>query len=336
MKGETTGVLLVNLGTPDTPAVSDVRRYLHEFLLDPRVIDVPRWKRELLVRCLIVPKRVKNTAASYSKIWTGEGSPLYSWGKAVRDRLQETLSDNFKVVLAMRYQNPSIEKGLLQLAHCKKIIILPLFPQYASATTGSIFEKAMFFLRRWQAVPEVHFISSYPAQTKMVACFSERAREKEYAKFDRILFSFHGLPLRQIHKCDRLGVCRSSQDCCIQVKNPHCYASQCTSTALAIAQALNIPKEQYTVTFQSRLGKEPWLEPSTQETVHQLAKQGVNNVLVFSPSFVADCLETLYEIGVELKDEFIQLGGKKLELVPSLNDHPLWIQALKELILARV
>ncbi|CRX39473.1 ferrochelatase [Estrella lausannensis] len=335
MKGETTGVLLVNLGTPDTPAVADVRRYLHEFLLDPRVIDIPRWKRELLVRCLIVPKRVKNTAASYSKIWTGGGSPLLFWGKTVRDQLQAALSDSFKVVLAMRYQNPSIEQGLEQLAFCKKIIILPLFPQYASATTGSIFEKVMFYLKRWLTVPEVHFIPSYPVQKKMVACFSERAREKGYEKFDRILFSFHGLPIRQIRKCDRLGVCKSSPDCCVQAKNPQCYASQCVSTAHAVAKELNIPKEKFVVTFQSRLGSEPWLEPSTQDTVHQLAKNGVENLLVFSPSFVADCLETLYEIGVELKDEFTQLGGKRLELVPSLNDHPLWIEGLKELILAK-
>lgn len=324
---------MINLGTPDTPAVSDVRRYLHEFLLDPRVIDIPRWKREFLVRCIIVPKRVRNTAASYRRIWTEEGSPLFFWGKRVRDLLQAALSDSYKVALAMRYQSPSIEKGLSQLTHCKKIIILPLFPQYASATTGSIFEKVMFFLRRWQTVPEVQFISSFPAQKKMVTCFSERAREKEYEKFDHILFSFHGLPLRQIHKCDNLGVCKTSSDCCVMVKNPSCYASQCMSTALAIAKELNIPKEKYTVTFQSRLGKEPWLEPSTQNTVHQLAKRGVGKVLVFSPSFVADCLETLYEVAVELNEEFVKLGGKRLELVPSLNDHPLWIEGLKELIL---
>lgn len=330
-----TGVLLINLGTPDSSSLPDVRRYLHEFLLDPRVIDIPRWQRELLVRCVIVPRRVKNTAASYRAIWTEEGSPLMSWSSRIKMLLQEALGKEYKVALAMRYQNPSIEQGLSELKCCSKLIVLPLFPQYASATTGSIFAKCMQIMREWKTLPEVRFISSYPVQKQMIKAFSERAREKGPEKYDHVLFSFHGLPVRQIKKCDNFGVCKSREDCCSLSLNPQCYASQCVSTASAIAGELKLPKQKYTVTFQSRLGKEPWLEPSTQDTVHQLAKNNVGRVLIFSPSFVADCLETLYEIGVELKDEFVRLGGKELDLVHSLNDHPLWIEGLKEITLGR-
>lgn len=319
----------MNLGTPSSPHIKDVRRYLHEFLLDPRVIDIPRWKRELLVRFVIVPKRIRETTLSYKKVWTEEGSPLLYWGKKVRNDLEERLGSEFIVKLAMRYQTPNIKETLKMLSGCLHLIVIPLFPQYASATTGSIFSLIMKELKFWNTIPTLHMLSSYPTDSYMIEAFANRARAMNYQKYERIIFSFHGLPVRHLVKCDTLGVCQKVNECCIKSLNPKCYAAECFMTANAIAKALEIPKTHFQVTFQSRLGKEPWLEPSTQETVRKLALNGTKSVLVFSPSFVADCLETIFEIGEELKNEFCHLGGETLELVPSLNDHPLWITSLE-------
>lgn len=326
-------MLLVNLGTPLSPKVKDVKRYLHEFLLDHRVIDIPRWKRELLVRFFIVPSRVKQTSKSYEMIWTKEGSPLLFWGESVREKLQLALGTGFDVKLAMRYQFPSIQNVLEQLKASSRLIIVPLFPQYASATTGSIFGIVMKELSSWNTIPSLKMLSSYPTNEKMVEAFADRACRMHYQEYDRILFSFHGLPIRHLIKSDTCSTCQSIKDCCSKALNPKCYAAECFMTAHAIAKALNLPQEKFQVTFQSRLGKEPWLEPSTQNVIKKMALDGVKKVLVFSPSFVADCLETLYEIKEELKGEFCHLGGENLDLVPSLNDHPLWIESLKDLVL---
>jgi len=310
-----TGVLLVNLGTPKSAQINDVRTYLHEFLLDPRVITEPKWKREFLVRFLIVPKRIKQTSKSYEAIWTERGSPLLFWGEKVLEKLKSLLGDSYKLKLAMRYQFPSIKEELNDLKDCSRLIILPLFPQYASATTGSIVSAIMQELSSWHTFPDLQVISSYPEDPKMIEAFAERARAMKYQDYDKVIFSFHGLPVSHLRK-----------------NAPKCYLKECLATADAIQNALKLPKETCHVTFQSRLGKEPWLEPSTQETIINMAKSGIKKILVFSPSFVADCLETIYEIGVELKEEFGHFGGEKLDLVPSLNDHPLWIEALQDLV----
>ncbi len=315
----TTGILLVNLGTPDSPAPKDVKRYLLEFLTDGRVIDVPYLMRQFLVRGIIVPRRYKESARSYQEIWTKEGSPLKVYGKRITEGLQKRLGPTYNVQLAMRYQNPSIPEALERLKGCSHITILPLFPQYASATTGSIHQKVMETLQTWQTIPSTHFINSYPTHPKMIRLFALNASNAH--DYDHVLFSFHGLPERHLTK--------AHPDCLTDAccgRNGGCYASQCRATARAIARELNLT--DYTVCFQSRLGKDPWIQPYTIDTIRAHPNK---RLLVFCPAFTADCLETIHEIGVEYRDEYLASGGKALDLVPSLNDDPLWIETLLDL-----
>ncbi len=327
------GVLLVNLGTPNSPRISDVHRYLTEFLTDKRVIDIPWLRRQMLVRGLIIPSRIKQSAASYAKIWTEQGSPLLTHALDCQKKLQQSAGEDYVVEVAMRYQNPSIEKGLeALLAHkLSKLLILPLFPQYASATTGTVYEKVMQVLRKRTNVPELLFAGSFPTHPLMIDAFASNAEPLDPASYDHILFSFHGLPERQLIKADESGQrCLRTKECCQKIcsTNRNCYSAQCHATAQAIVNRLRIPKEKYTIAFQSRLGKEPWLQPSTQEVMLELLRQGKKNLLVFSPSFVCDCLETTFEIGMEYKQEFLHAGGERLDLVPGLNSTPAWIITL--------
>lgn len=328
-----TGVLLVNLGTPDSPHPKDVKRYLTEFLTDGRVIDLPAIRRNLLVRGLIVPKRYKESAKLYASIWGEEGSPLLTYGKKVARELQERLGESFHVELAMRYQNPSIEKGLLKLKTCDKLIVFPLFPQYASATTGSVHEKVLSILSKWEVIPEMHFISSYSNHPAFIEAHLERAKEYDLSRYDHILFSYHGLPERQIKKADHTGTCLVEKDCC--AKNPHCYAAQCLGTTTKITEGLGLSKENWTLAYQSRLGKSPWIKPYSDHILEQLAREGKKRVLVFSPAFVCDCLETLEEIGYQYQELFKEKGGEALDLVEGLNDHPKWIEAIERIICDR-
>lgn len=332
-----TGVLLVNLGTPDSPAPRDVYRYLIEFLTDKRVIDSPWLTRQLLVRGLIVPLRYRQSAKSYQAIWTAEGSPLKVNGYRVKKILQEKLSDHHVVEFAMRYKNPSIKESLDRLVeqNCKKIIVLPLFPQYASATTGSVHQNVMDIVSKWQIIPEIVLIDHYATHPSLIRAFCASASSFNLKDYDHILFSFHGLPQRQLVKADRSKqCCMKSKDCCEKIshKNQGCYSAQCYGTANEIGKQLGLSPEKYSITFQSRLGKEPWLQPYTGEVITNLAKQGKKRVLVFCPSFVCDCLETIHEIGVEYAEEFQHAGGTAMDLVPGLNDHPQWIDALVDLV----
>ncbi len=334
-----TGVLLVNLGTPQSPRPKDVHKYLVEFLTDERVMDVPWLQRQLLVRGIIVPRRCKTVAATYQSIWTPEGSPLLTYGIQVQRLLQEKLGDSFHVSLAMRYQTPSIPDVLKELEkmHLKELIILPLFPHYTSATTGSIHQKVMEQLKKWNTLPELRFINSYPTHPLLVKSFSENARAFNLSHYDHFLFSFHGLPERQIKKADKSGTCLNSKICCKQINsdNKHCYAAQCHATAQAISNHLQLPLEHTSLCYQSRLGRNPWLQPYATDTLTQLAKLGIKKLLVFSPAFVADCLETLYEIKVEYSHLFKKQGGEQLDLVPSLNTNLTWIQTLEDLVLKK-
>jgi len=330
------GVLLINLGTPDSFHLNDVYRYLIEFLTDERVIDLSWLRRQLLVRGVIVPNRYRQSADSYRKIWTKEGSPLMIHGLKLQELLQEKLGEEFIVKLAMRYQNPSIPNVIeqLQSLSVKKIVVLPLFPQYASATTGSVHQKVMEAISPYIIIPEMVFVHSYPHQPQMIQAFSERARSMDIENYDHILFSYHGLPERQVLKADRSGCCLKQKNCC-QVysnQNSFCYVAQCHATTSAIAAQLSLTEDRYSICFQSRLGKEPWLQPYASETISKLAHQGKKRVLVFCPSFVCDCLETLYEIGVEYEAEFQKEGGEKLDLVPGLNDHPEWVAGLETIV----
>lgn len=331
-----TGVLLVNLGTPNSPSPQDVYRYLIEFLSDGRVIDSSWLWRQILVRGFIVPFRYKQSAALYQQLWTAEGSPLMVYGLKVKALLQETLGKNFQVELAMRYQQPSIQSALDSLTRAKvnQIVVLPLFPQYASATTGSVLQKVTEILNSYQVIPKTTLINQYATHPHMIAAFCEIAKDYPLSNYDHILFSFHGLPQRHILKADCHGHCLKKRQCCqtLSATNQNCYSAQCHATMQSIANMLELSSEKYSICFQSRLGKDPWLQPYAAETIRTLAKQGKKRVLVFCPAFVCDCLETTIEIGIEYAQEFRHAGGERLDLVRGLNDHPLWIAALRDLV----
>lgn len=334
------GVLLVQLGTPDAAAAPEVRRYLTQFLMDGRVMDIPYIGRSLLVKGIIVPKRAANSAATYKTIWDeNTGSPLMHYSLMQRDLLQQELGEEYHVELAMRYQNPSVESALKKMEGMllESIKVVPLFPQYASATTGSVIEKVMEIMRKWQYIPAVSFVNSYCEDEDMIAVFAENGRKHNLDAFDHILFSYHGLPVRQLGKVDPTGQLKcpgTGCDSCKAELNSFCYLSQCYATTRAITAKLGLSADRFTVCFQSRLGKTPWIQPYTSEVLHDLAAKGVKKLLVFSPAFVADCIETLDEIQVEYADEFKALGGEEVAMVESLNDNPRWITSLKRLVLS--
>lgn len=330
------GVLLVNLGTPLSYEPRDVFRYLNEFLTDPRVIDFHWLRRQLLVRGVIVPSRFRQSAEQYRQVWTAQGSPLLLHGQSVQEKLQLALGSSFKVELAMRYQFPSIAQGLEELrqAQVEEITILPLFPQYASATTGSVHQKVMECLQHWTIIPKLTFIHHYFDHPLLIEAFCARVKQYSLASYDHLLFSFHGLPQRQILKANPKGKCLSPH-CCQTLceHNRFCYKAQCYGTARAIAAGLGLNEKEYTVCFQSRLGKEPWLQPYLSDVLHSCIHQGYQRLLVLSPSFVCDCLETTYEIAHECEKKFKEIGGKELQLVEGLNSHPIWIETLRSLVL---
>lgn len=330
-----TGVLLINLGTPDSPSVPHVRSYLSQFLNDPRVIDIPWLSRKLLVNLIIVPFRAPKSAKVYQKLWTENGSPLLYYSERARVLLQESLGKKFEVHLAMRYKNPSIPDVLerMRKQNYEKIIILPMFPQYASASTGSAIEEAMRVINSWWVIPEVKIISQYYDHPDYIEAFVQRGKQYNVEAYDHVMFSYHGLPERQVDKVHNNSSCEK-YNCPHEVndKNLYCYRATCYATTRLLAEKLNIPKEKYTVAFQSRLDKK-WLQPFSDEVVANLGKQGMKKILVFSPAFTADCLETVIEIGEEYQEIFHAHGGEKVQLVESLNDHPLWVQCLKNLVL---
>lgn len=335
------GVLLVQLGTPDAPTTQDVHRYLTEFLMDPRVMDIPYVGRSMLVKGVIVPKRAAASAATYSTIWDEvTGSPLMYYSILQQQMLQEKLGDEYHVELAMRYQNPSLDSVLKKMEgmFLESIKVIPLFPQYASATTGSIIDKVMEIMRNWQYIPAVSFVGSYCEDEGMVATFAENALKHDIDSFDHILFSYHGLPVRQLGKVDPTGTLKCPDVGCTSCKmetNSFCYLSQCYATTRAIATKLNLDEAKYSVCFQSRLGKTPWIQPYTSDALHDLAQQGKKRLLIFSPAFVADCIETLDEIQVEYANEFKEMGGEEVAMVESLNDNPRWIESLRQLVLSK-
>ncbi|MGJ1445072.1 ferrochelatase [Sphingobacterium spiritivorum] len=336
-KKATKGILLVQLGTPDSPSTPDVRKYLTEFLMDGRVIDIPYFNRMLLVKGIIAPTRAPKSAKVYKTIWDKEtGSPLMYYSVLQAEMLQEQLGEEYHVELAMRYQNPSIEQALKKMEgmFLESIRVIPLFPQYASATTGSVIDKVMELMRKWQYFPEVSFVSNYCDHPLMIDVFADHAKALDLSQYDHFLFSYHGLPVRQLGKVDPTGTLNCPDtgcDSCKAVVNPYCYLSQCYATSRAIIHKLGLQEGSYTICFQSRLGKTPWIQPYTSDALQRLAKEGVKKLLVFSPAFVADCIETLDEIQVEYAHEFKAAGGQEVHLVESLNDDPKWIEALKNL-----
>lgn len=337
-KNEKVGVLLVNLGTPDSPQTKDVRKYLREFLMDERVIDIPFLPRFVLVNGIIAPFRSPKSAKEYQKVWTKNGSPLLIHGLAAEKLLQEKLGKNFIVSLGMRYQNPSIKIALDKFKDkgISKLIVLPLYPQYASATTGSTVQKVYEEVNKWQIIPSMTIINQFLEHPSFIKAWVSIAKKiMEEDNYDHYLFSYHGLPERQIKKGSCSNYCQLNDKCCstFHSKNQYCYRAQCFETTRLLTEALNIPEDKYTICFQSRLGKQPWIQPYAEDTIHQVIKNGHKKVLTFSPAFVADCLETTIEVGEEYKELFMELGGEKWQLVDSLNSHEDWISCLQDLVL---
>ena len=333
-----TGVLLINLGTPDDATWPAVRKYLSEFLNDPRVIDIPWLARKLLVNGIIVPFRSFSSTKIYKELWTEEGSPLIIHGNSVKEKLQAQLGEEFGVHLAMRYQNPSMEKvmGEMRLKNYKKLIIVPLFPHYASASSGSAMEKAMRIMSKWWVIPEISMISQFWDHEGYINAFVARAKQYNIKEYDHIMFSYHGLPERHVDKVYEDGTPCADHNCENEITedNKYCYKATCFATTRLLAEKLNIPEEKYTVAFQSRLDKK-WLTPFSDEVVEERAKMGDKKLLAFSPAFIADCLETTVEIGIEYQEIFEEHGGEKVQLVESLNDHPIWVNALKQMVRER-
>ena len=323
-----TGILITNLGTPDEATPSALRRYLAEFLWDRRVVDLPRWKWWLILHGIILRTRPAKVAKIYKKVWSSEGGPLLVISKqqqvALQKKLQEQFGVDVIVELGMRYGNPSISSALesLRAERVERIIVLPLFPQYSAATTGSTFDAVSDTIRGWRSIPELTFINEYHTHPKYIEALAKSIIE--HRKFhdnisagERLLFSYHGLP-------------QSYHD----AGDP--YKSQCIATTNAVVKYLGLDESQFMIVFQSRFGKEEWLKPYIEETLRTLPKNGVKKIDLVCPGFSADCVETLEEIALQDRDMFVASGGSEYNYIPALNDNSAHIDTLSEILLERV
>lgn len=318
---EKIGVLLVNLGSPDAPDASSIRRFLREFLSDHRVIEIPQLLWQLILNFFILPFRPRKLVPLYQSIWTKDGSPLVSIAKKQMQQLEDFFSKrgnkNLSFALAMRYGNPDIRSALRQLAkdNAHKVLILPTYAQYSGTTTASIFDAVSNELQHWRWIPELRFINSYHDQDEHIQALANSVQTywQSHKKSQKLMMSFHGLPKRNLLKGDP-------------------YYCQCHKTARLLAEKLGLDESQWLVTFQSRFGKAEWLKPYTSKTLQELAEQGVSSVDVICPGFSIDCLETLEEIAVENRDVFLEAGGQNYQYIPALNDSPEAIEAMAGLI----
>jgi ferrochelatase len=334
---EKVGILLINTGTTAAPLPAETRAYLREFLSDPRVIDKPAWARWLILNLFILPRRPKQSAEAYSLIWTEEGSPLLTITKAQAHGLKERMPDH-EIEIGMRYGWPSIPHAFKQLKEkgVDRIIAAPLFPQHSSAANGSalqlVYELAA---KEWNVLPVSALPPFYDDSAFLDAWGAVTQPVLDDFKPDHILFSYHGLPESQVRKSELTpGHCLGSENCCDEIgaANQHCYRAQCFATTRDLVQRLDLKEDDYTVSFQSRLGRDPWIKPPTDEVVPALAKKGVKRLAVLCPAFVSDCLETLEEITIRAKEDFTKAGGEDFAQVPCLNDHPAWLDALTAMI----
>ena len=327
------GLLLINLGTPDDPGYLSVFKYLRQFLMDPKVISVPYILRFILVSLIIVPFRAFSSGKIYKKIWTENGSPLIVNTSALADKVSKKVP-HIEVEFAMRYQSPSIEDKLKKLIsqNLDEIIILPLFPQYSTATTGSVFDEISRVLKKQTVTPSIKFINQFYEQESFIDSWEDKLKSFDVDKYDHILFSYHGLPTKAVDDIYDDSLCADNNcENKITNENKFCYKATCYETTRLIASRFNLPSDKYTVSFQSRLTKN-WIEPFTDEVLEDFPSKGVKNILVLSPAFTADNLETLYEIDDEYKELFIENGGKSLTMVPSLNDSSKWADSIVEII----
>lgn len=332
-------VLLINLGTPDAPTPSKVGKYLTQFLNDKRVIDINPIGRFILVNLIIVPFRSFKSSKLYQAIWTKEGSPLLLNSVLLKEKLQTQLGDNYIVELAMRYQQPSIKNVLekLRKQSPSKIHVFPLYPQYASSSTGSTIEEVLNRIKGWEVIPNLNIVSKFYNHPKFIEALLVEAKKHNIADYDKVIFSYHGLPERQITKASKHYGNNSCNfgTCCdtLTNNNQYCYRANCFETSRQLVKALNIPEGKYISTFQSRLDNK-WLQPFSDKVIEELGKKGAKKLLIFSPAFVADCLETIYEIGTEYEEIFKEHGGEKITLVNSLNANAEWVSAVKEIVLS--
>ncbi len=336
MQSPSTGVLLLQLGTPDSPSTADVRKYLRQFLMDARVIDVPYLLRQVLVNGIIANFRAPKSAKLYKEIWTEQGSPLLIYGNSLKNHLQERLGETYIVELGMRYQSPDMLLALekFRKLKLKEIILMPLYPQFASSSTGSSLQQAYETIAKWEVIPELHAVSSYFDHPGYIKLWADKGKALMDENFDAFVFTFHGVPWRHIRKTECGGNCQDGPKECAHInqQNRVCYRAQCFANARAVRDQIGLPEKDTFITFQSRLGRDPWLTPYTDETFIRLAKEGKKRILVFSPSFTADCLETIHEVGTEYNELFQEHGGKELVLVPSMNEDQGWIDFLEKSI----
>ncbi len=328
-------VLLVNLGSPDSTSVEDVRQYLGEFLMDARVLDAPFPVRWSIVHLSILRHRPAESAEAYRKVWTAEGSPLVATGRRVQAALQERAG--LDVELAMRYRNPSVEAAVRKLADkgVEELLLIPMFPHYAMSSYETAVEWVKHWIKKLAPSMAITVLPPYFDRPEYVGALVASADDYLQAPYDHLLFSFHGLPERHLRKADKTGChCLAAANCCSGNHPAHatCYRAQCLKTVAAFVQQASLAPGSYSVAFQSRLGRDPWLKPYTDLRLEELARSGVRRLLVMCPAFVSDCLETLEEIGVRGRESFIQAGGEQLTLIPCLNEHPQWIAALESFV----
>jgi protoporphyrin/coproporphyrin ferrochelatase len=327
-------IILVNVGTPDSPEVRDVRKYLRQFLGDRRIIALPWLFRKILVNMVITPFRAPKSAKLYQSIWTNEGSPLLVNSKKLKSALQLELGASYDVYLGMRYGLPALGEVVKELAakQYRQVVLLPLYPQYADSTTGTTVARFQKLIKQSQCKSEIRIIEPFFNQPGFIESFRRMAKSCHPERYDHVLFSFHGLPVRQTVKmhpgltCEQAGCFNAYSK-----ENASCYRASCYETARLLATALKLPADKFSVSFQSRFGKN-WLQPFTDSMLKEKAARGVKKILIISPAFVADCLETIHELGLEYKRLFLESGGEELKLVESLNDDPGWVTALAEII----
>ncbi len=327
-------VLLVNLGSPDSPSVPDVRRYLNEFLMDGRVIDTPWLLRRFVVGMILI-KRPAESGHAYEKIWTKDGSPLVVTSKNVQAALQKRVS--VPVELAMRYQNPSIESAVKKLAAkgVTEVLLIPLFPHFAMSSYETAVVRVQELAAQLAPQMKIAVQPPYYAEPDYIAALVASAADFLKQDYDHLLFSYHGIPERHLRKSDTTGChCLKVENCCEVASPAHatCYRAQCLATTAAFVKLAGVPKEKYSVSFQSRLGKDPWLKPYTDYELVRLAQEGKKKMMVICPAFVADCLETIEEIGMRGCMDFMAASGKEFTRIPCMNEHPVWITALENMV----
>ena len=324
-------VLLLNLGSPASTSIPDVRTYLREFLMDERVIDKGPLARWIIVNCFILPTRPKNTAAAYQRIWTEEGSPLITMSEKVRSLVDDQL--DFPVHLAMRYGEPSIPAVVDQMLKdgVEEVFAIPLYPHYAASSFETAIVRLQEVIAEKGGSLKTTLMQPFYADEDYLNALVESAKEDLARDYDHLLISFHGIPIRHLRKADSShSHCQMVENCC---ETPHpcqatCYRHQSLETAWQFVKKAGVPDGKWSVSFQSRLGKDPWMEPYTDQEIERLAKEGIKKILVICPAFVTDCLETLEEISMEGEEIFLEHGGEEFHQIPCLNDHPKWVDLL--------